>query len=164
MGRILGLQDVEAALRGGSIFAAGGGGWVEHGRTLGTAAVTIGRPELVSIDEAPPDAWIATAAAIGAPAGTTAWEMLGVDYVKSVELLQKELGAPVYGLMIGQNGMSSTMNAWLPGALLGTKVVDAVGDIRAHPTGDMGSIGMAASPQPTIQTAVGGHRDSNSYI
>ncbi|MGP0089230.1 MAG: DUF917 domain-containing protein [Xanthobacteraceae bacterium] len=164
MGRVLGLQDVEAALRGGSIFAAGGGGWVKHGRTLGTAAVTIGRPELVSIDEVPPDAWIATAAAIGAPAGTTAWEMLGVDYVKSVELLQEALGAPVYGLMIGQNGMSSTMNAWLPSALLGTKVIDAVGDIRAHPTGDMGSIGMASSPEPTIQTAVGGHRDSNSYI
>jgi DUF917 family protein len=66
--------------------------------------------------------------------------------------------------MIGQNGMSSTMNAWLPGAMLGTKVVDAVGDIRAHPTGDMGSIGMAASPEPTIQVAVGGHRDSHSYI
>src|SRR3974377_455699 len=78
--------------------------------------------------------------------------------------MQDALGAPVHGLMIGQNGMSSTMNAWLPGALLGTKVIDAVGDIRAHPTGDMGSIGMASSPEPTIQTAVGGHRDSNSYI
>jgi DUF917 family protein len=66
--------------------------------------------------------------------------------------------------MIGQNGMSSTMNAWLPGALLGTKVIDAVGDIRAHPTGDMGSIGMAGNPAPSIQTAVGGHRASNSYI
>ena len=66
--------------------------------------------------------------------------------------------------MIGQNGMSSTLNAWLPSALLGTKVIDAVGDMRAHPTGDMGSIGMAASPEPTIQTAVGGHRASNSYI
>ena len=42
MRRILGLQDVEAAIRGGSIFAAGGGGWAEHGRMLGTAAVTIG--------------------------------------------------------------------------------------------------------------------------
>ena len=56
------------------------------------------------------------------------------------------------------------MNAWLPSALLGTKVVDAVGDIRAHPTGDMGSIGMASSSEPTIQTAVGGHRASHSYI
>jgi uncharacterized protein len=164
MARILGLQDVEAAIRGGSVFAAGGGGWAEHGRMLGTAAVAIGQPELVSMDEIPDDAYIATAAAIGAPAGTTEWQMLGVDYVKAVEMLQEALGAPIYGLMIGQNGMSSTMNAWLPSAILGTKVVDAVGDIRAHPTGDMGSIGMAGSPEATIQVAVGGHRNSNSYI
>jgi hypothetical protein len=47
---------------------------------------------------------IATAAAIGAPAGTTEWQMLGVDYVKSVQMMQDALGAPIYGLMIGQNG------------------------------------------------------------
>jgi len=164
MGRILTLDDVESAIAGGSVFAAGGGGWVEHGRMLGTTAVTIGRPELVDMEEVSDDAWIATAAAIGAPASTTQWEMLGIDYVKAVELLQYELGDEVYGLMIGQNGMSSTMNAWLPSAVLGTKVIDAVGDIRAHPTGDMGSIGMANSPEQMIQTAVGGHRDSNSYI
>jgi uncharacterized protein len=164
MRRVLRLQDVEAAIRGGSVFAAGGGGFVDHGRALGTTAVTIGEPELVSMDEVPDDAFIATAAAIGAPAGTTQWQMLGADYVKAVEILQDALGAPLYGLMIGQNGMSSTMNAWLPAALLGTKVVDAVGDVRAHPTGDMGSIGMAASPEPTIQVAVGGHRASHSYI
>jgi DUF917 family protein len=164
MGRVLTLQDVEAAIRGGSVFAAGGGGWVDHGRMIGTAAVLAGQPELVTMDEVPDDAWIATAAAIGAPGDSTDWQMLGVDYVKAVELLQAALGAPIFGLMIGQNGMSSTMNAWLPGAMLGTKVIDAVGDIRAHPTGDMGSIGMAGSPAQTIQTAVGGHRDSNSYI
>jgi DUF917 family protein len=165
MGRILGLQDVEAAIRGGSVFAAGGGGWADHGRMLGTAAVTIGSPNWFRWMRFPTMRIIATAAAIGAPAGTTEWQMLGVDYVKAVEMLQDALGAPIYGLMIGQNGMSSTMNAWLPSALLGTKVVDAVGDIRAHPTGDMGSIGMAGSPEPTIQVAVGGHRaNSNSYI
>ena len=164
MGRILEMDDVEAAIRGGSVFAAGGGGWADHGRMLGTAAVLAGQPELVTMDEVPDDAWIATAAAIGAPAGTTEWQMLGADYVKAVQMMQDALGAPVYGLMIGQNGMSSTMNAWLPSAMLGTKVVDAVGDIRAHPTGDMGSIGMAGSPEATIQVAVGGHRNSNSYI
>ena len=62
-------RDVEAAVKGGSVFAAGGGGWADHGRMLGTAAVNAGRPELVSMDEVPDDAWIATAAAIGAPAG-----------------------------------------------------------------------------------------------
>ena len=164
MGRILTLKDVEAAVKGGSVFACGGGGWTHHGYELGTLAVTIGRPELVSMDEVPDDAWIATAAAIGAPGGQTDWEMLGMDYVNAVKLAQRELGAPIYGLIIGQNGMSSTLNGWLPSAVLGTKVVDAVGDLRAHPTGDMGSLGLAASPEQTIQTAVGGNRANNSYI
>lgn len=164
MGRILVEKDVEAAVRGGSVYAAGGGGWSDHGRMLGRAAVAIGKPELVTIDELPDDAWVATAAAIGAPASTTAWEMQGIDYVKAVEMLQDTLGEPLAALMIGQNGKSSTLNGWLPGAILGTKVLDAVGDIRAHPTGDMGSIGMASSPEPMIQTAVGGNRAENRYI
>jgi DUF917 family protein len=164
MKRILTARDIEAAVKGGAVFAAGGGGFADHGRMLGTAAVNAGEPELVTMDEVPDDALIATAAAIGAPAGTTPWQMLGVDYVKAVELVERELGAPIYGLMIGQNGKSSTLNGWLPSAVLGTKVIDAVGDLRAHPTGDMGSIGLANSPQPMIQSAVGGNRANNAYI
>src|SRR6202048_4596672 len=150
MKRILTARDVEAALKGGAVFAAGGGGVADPGRRLGTAAVNAGQPELVSMDEVPDDAWIATAAAIGAPAGTTEWQVLGGDYIQGGELAQRELGAPIYGLMIGQNGKSSTLNGWLPAAVLGTKVVDAVGDLRAHPTGDMGSIGLAHTPRPLI--------------
>ena len=164
MGRILKEKDVEAAVKGGSVYAAGGGGWADHGRMLGYAAVSIGKPELISIDELSDDDWVATAAAIGAPASTTPWEMRGVDYVKAVELLQEALGEKVSALMVGQNGKSSTLNGWLPSAILGTKVLDAVGDMRAHPTGDMGSIGMAGSPEQMIQTAVGGNRDENRYI
>jgi len=164
MRRILGARDVEAAVKGGAVLAAGGGGWADHGRMLGTAAVNTGQPELVTMDEVPDAAWIATAAAIGAPAGTTQWQMLGIDYVKAVELTQRELGAAIYGLMIGQNGKSSTLNGWLPAAVLGTKVIDAVGDLRAHPTGDMGSLGLANSPEPMIQSAVGGNRANNAYI
>ena len=164
MGRVLVAKDVEAAVKGGSVYAAGGGGWADHGRMLGYAAVNVGKPELVSIDELNDNDWIATAAAIGAPASTTPWEMQGIDYVKAVQLLQDELGEKLSGLIIGQNGRSSTLNGWLPSAILGTKVVDAVGDIRAHPTGDMGSIGMAGSPEQMIQTAVGGNRAENRYI
>jgi uncharacterized protein len=162
--RVLTAADVEFAVKGGSVFACGGGGWPEHGRELGNLAVTIGRPELVTIDEVEDSAWIATAAAIGAPGGLTDWQMLGMDYVTAVRLLQEALGKPLYGLMIGQNGMSSTLNAWLPSAVLGVKVIDAVGDVRAHPTGDMGSIGLAGRPEPTIQTAAGGNRARNSYM
>jgi DUF917 family protein len=158
------LKDVEAAVKGGSVFACGGGGWVEHGLELGSLAVTIGRPELVSVDEVPDDAWIAIAAAIGAPGGLTDWQMLGIDYVRAAALLQEELGAPLHGLIVGQNGMSSTLNGWLPSAVLGLKVVDAVGDLRAHPTGDMGSLGLASKPDVMIQTAAGGNRSQNAYI
>jgi DUF917 family protein len=131
---------------------------------LGRTAVAIGRPELVSIDELARDSWVATAAAIGAPASTTNWEMQGVDYVRAVQLVQEALGAKIAGLIIGQNGKSSTLNGWLPSAILGTKVVDAVGDMRAHPTGDMGSIGLASSPEPMIQSAAGGNRAENRYM
>jgi hypothetical protein len=161
---VLTAADVEFAVKGGSVLACGGGGWPEHGRELGNLAVTIGRPELVTLDEVDDRAWIATAAAIGAPGGLTDWQMLGIDYVTAVRLLQEALGEPLYGLMIGQNGMSSTVNAWLPAAVLGVKVIDAVGDVRAHPTGDMGSIGLAGRPEPTIQTVAGGNRVRNSYI
>lgn len=164
MRRILTEHDVEPAVRGGSVYAAGGGGWVEHGRMLGRAATSAGAPELVSIDELDDADWVATAAAIGAPASTTPWEMRGVDYVKAVQLLQDALGERVAGLMVGQNGKSSTLNAWLPSAILGCAVLDVVGDMRAHPTGDMGSIGMAGDPAPSIQTAVGGNRAENRYI
>lgn len=164
MRRKLTSDDVLAAVKGGSIYACGGGGWADHGMMLGTAAVMAGQPELVSIDELDPDAWIATAAAIGAPGESTAWQMLGVDYVRAVRLVEEWLGAPLAGLIIGQNGMSSTLNAWLPSAILGLSVIDAVGDVRAHPTGDMGSIGLAGSPQPMIQAAAGGNRSMNAYI
>ncbi|SDN80208.1 DUF917 family protein [Ensifer sp. YR511] len=164
MGRILTEKDVEAAVRGGSVYAAGGGGWADHGRLLGYAAVRIGNPELITIDELDDNDWVATAAAIGAPASTTSWEMQGIDYVKAVQLLQEALGEQVSALMIGQNGKSSTLNGWLPSAILGTKVLDAVGDVRAHPTGDMGSIGMANSPEQMIQVAVGGNRAENRYV
>jgi uncharacterized protein len=157
-------QDVDFAVKGGSVYGCGGGGFAEHGRTLGNIATSIGRPELVSIDELDPDALVATMAAIGAPGGLTQWEMRGVDYLRAVELLQQASDEPIVGLIIGQNGMSSTLNAWLPSAVLGLAVVDAVGDLRAHPTGDMGSLGLASSPEPMIQTAAGGNRDQGAYL
>lgn len=164
MRRNLTKDDVEPAVRGGAVFACGGGGFADHGRMLGTAAVNAGVPELVSVDELADDAIVATAAAIGAPGGRTPWEMRGADYVRAVELVEEAIGQPVAALMIGQNGKSSTLNAWLPSALKGLKVLDAVGDIRAHPTGDMGSLGLAGSPEPTIQAAAGGNRANNAYM
>ncbi|WP_231637445.1 DUF917 domain-containing protein [Paenibacillus sp. FJAT-27812] len=162
--RELTIEDVRAAVRGGSVFAAGGGGWVDHGLEIGGAAVGIAKPKLVSVDELPDDAIIVTATAIGAPAGND-WEMWGIDYIKAVKLLMDNYDGKVVGVMTPQNGMSSTINGWLPAAALGLVVVDATGDIRAHPTGKMGSMGLASrTDYETIQVVVGGRRDTGSYL
>ncbi|MEK8126543.1 DUF917 family protein [Paenibacillus filicis] len=162
--RELTIDDVKAAVKGGSVFACGGGGWVDHGLEIGGAAVAIGRPKLASVDEIPDDAIIITATAIGAPAGNE-WEMLGADYIKAVKLLMDNYDGKIYGIMTPQNGMSSTINGWLPAAALDLVVVDATGDIRAHPTGKMGSMGVASRlDYQTIQVVVGGKRSTGSYL
>ncbi|GIO15657.1 hypothetical protein J19TS2_52120 [Cohnella xylanilytica] len=162
--RELTKDDVIAAVKGGSVFASGGGGWVEHGLEIGTAAITLGRPKLASVDELPDDAIIITCTAIGAPAGTD-WQMLGKDYVKAVQLLIEAYGGQVAGVMTPQNGMSSSINGWLPAAALGLAVVDATGDIRAHPTGKMGSLGLASRiDYETVQAVAGGKPEIGSYI
>ncbi len=162
--RVLTKDDVIAAVKGGSVFASGGGGWVDHGLEIGEAAVTIGQPKLVSVDELPDDAIIVTCTAIGAPAGDQ-WQMLGSDYIKAVKLLMDHYDGKVVGVMTPQNGMSSTINGWLPAAALDLVVVDATGDIRAHPTGKMGSLGLSGRLDfETIQVVVGGRRDTGSYL
>jgi DUF917 family protein len=162
--RELTIEDVHAAVRGGSVFASGGGGWVDHGLEIGELAVKIGKPKLVSVDELPDDAIVITVSAIGAPAAKD-WQMLAADYIKAVRLLQENFDGKVVGVMVPQNGSSSSINGWVQAAALDLLVVDATGDMRAHPTGKMGSMGLAArTDYETIQVVVGGRRETGSYL
>ena len=162
--RELGPQDVEAAVAGGSVLAAGGGGWVDHGYLVGRTAVGYGTPRLVDLDELDGDALVATVTAIGAPAAV-GWEMRPEDYVRALTLLRESLDAPVIATITAQNGSSTTCNGWVQSAVLGTLVVDAAGDGRAHPTGKMGSMGLAGRPEHrTVQTAAGGNRAEGRYL
>lgn len=162
--RELTLDDVRAAVRGGSVFASGGGGWVPHGLEIGETAVRIGRPQLVSIDELDNEDIVITVSAIGAPAAK-GWQMLAADYIKSVRLLQEQFPKRIVGTITPQNGCSSSINGWVQSAALGLVVIDAVGDMRAHPTGKMGSLGLVGDTSyETIQVVVGGKRENGSYL
>lgn len=164
MARILDQRDAEAACLGGGVFAAGGGGWLDHGLQNSSIAVKLGRPTLVGIDELPDEGVIVTVSAIGAPASPT-WEMLPRDYIRALELLMHELDEPVVGLMTAQNGYSTSINGWLQSAYFGIPVVDAAGDVRAHPTIRMGSMGLTNLPDfETVQVVVGGNRALNAYL
>lgn len=163
--RILNHDDVLSALTGGSIYASGGGGFYEHGLAMGHAAITINKVKLVSLDELNDDDIVITAAAIGAPAGTTDWEMTGRDYIKAAQLLIENYDGKIVGFMAGQNGKSSSTNGWLPAAALDLVVVDALGDIRAHPSGKFGNMGLTTDANyQTIEAASGGKRETGSHI
>jgi uncharacterized protein len=162
--RELDLHAVHAAVAGGSVLAAGGGGWVDHGMLVGTTAVQYGTPRLVSLDELDPDAMLATVSAIGAPAAV-GWEMRPGDYVRALQLLMEAVPEPIIGTVTAQNGSSTTCNGWVASAVLGTVVVDAAGDGRAHPTGKMGSFGLAADDDyETVQAVAGGNRSEQRYL
>lgn len=157
-------DDVRAAVRGGSVYASGGGGWVDHGLDIGGTAVKMGTPRLASVDELDPDDIVITVSAIGAPAAKD-WQMLAEDYIQSVRLLCEAFDGKVVGSITPQNGCSSSINGWVQSAALGLVVVDAVGDMRAHPTGKMGSLGLAQDKNyQTIQVAVGGRRETGAYL
>lgn len=162
--RELTLHDVKAAVRGGSVFASGGGGWVDHGLEIGETAVKIGKPKLACIDEVDENDVVITVSAIGAPAAKD-WQMLAADYIKAVRLLQDAYGKKIVGMMTPQNGCSSSINGWVQAAALDLLVIDAVGDLRAHPTGKMGSMGLSNNlSYETIQVVVGGKRETGSYL
>lgn len=162
--RELDWQAVQEAVAGGSVLACGGGGWVDHGYLVGRTAVSYGVPRLAGLDEVDPDALVVTVTAIGAP-GAAAWEMRPRDYVRALQLLMAELEEPVVGTITAQNGSSTTCNGWVQAAVLGTLVIDAAGDGRAHPTGKMGSIGLTAEPGYTaVQAVAGGNRADGRYL
>lgn len=162
--RDLDLHAVHAAVAGGSVLAAGGGGWVDHGMLVGTTAVQYGTPRLAGLDELDPDAMLATVSAIGAPAATD-WQMLPGDYVRALELLIEAVDDEIVGTVTAQNGSSTTCNGWVASAVLGTVVVDAAGDGRAHPTGKMGSFGLATDDDyETVQAVAGGNRAQHRYL
>jgi uncharacterized protein len=166
--RTLTVNDVEAACLGGGVFACGGGGWLEHGLQNGHLAVTLGRPKLANIKEIPQNGLIVTMSAIGAPASDD-FEMWPKDYLKAFELVrdaaEEMYRLPVVGVMNAQNGYSSSVNCWMPAAAFDLPVVDAAGDIRAHPTIKLGAMGYANDTGfQTVQAVVGGKRDLGAYL
>jgi uncharacterized protein len=166
--RVLTAKDVEAACLGGGVFACGGGGWLDHGLQNGHLAVTLGRPKLADIKEIPQNGLIVTISAIGAPASDD-FEMWPKDYLKAFELVREAAEdmyrLPVVAVMNAQNGYSSSVNSWMPAAAFDLPVVDAAGDVRAHPTIKLGAMGYANDAHfQTVQAVVGGKRASGAYL
>jgi uncharacterized protein len=152
-------DDALDAVWGGSVLACGGGGWVDHGMMMGELATRIGRPVLCSAGELDAADVVVTVTAIGAPASPN-WEIRPLDYIRALQLVAGELDRPVAAVMTAQNGSSTTLNGWVQSAVLGVKVLDAAGDVRAHPTGKLGALGLTTRDgYQTVQAVAGGNRE-----
>lgn len=162
--RELTADDARWAVLGGGVFACGGGGWQHHGELMGTMATSLSKPVLATVDELPEDAWVATVTAIGAPAAKD-WEIRAVDYINALKKLIELSPHPIAAVITGQNGYSTTLNGWIQSSALGVKVLDAAGDVRAHPTGKLGSLGLTTREgYETIQVLSGGNREKHGHL
>ena len=162
--RELTIEDARWAVLGGGVFACGGGGWQDHGELMGQLATTLNRPVLAGVDELPEDSWVATVTAIGAPAAPD-WEIRPIDYVDALRKLIELSPHPIAAVITGQNGYSTTLNGWIQSSALGVKVLDAAGDVRAHPTGKLGSLGLTTREgYETIQVVCGGNRALHGHL
>lgn len=156
--------DARNAVLGGGVLACGGGGWKHHGELMGHLATSLSRPVLARVDELPADSWVATVTAIGAPAAMT-WEIRPVDYVHALQSLIEAIDMPIAAVMTAQNGYSTTLNGWIQSSLLGVKVLDAAGDVRAHPTGKLGSLGLGErAGYVSTQVVSGGNRELHGHF
>ena len=162
--RELTQKDATAAVLGGGVLACGGGGWKHHGELMGAMATGINRPVLASVDEVPEDTLVATVTAIGAPAAKN-WEIRPVDYVHALQTLMDHTGLQIGAVMTAQNGYSTSLNGWIQSSMLGVKVLDAAGDVRAHPTGKLGSLGLEERPgYRATQVVSGGNRELHGHF
>src|ERR1700681_1788104 len=151
-------SDAIDAIWGGSVLACGGGGWVSHGELMAEMAMRVGTPILCSVDEIPDGALVATVTAIGAP-GAANWEIQPHDYVNALKLVMERAPGPIVAVLTAQNGASTTLNGLIQSETLGVKVLDSAGDVRAHPTGKLGGMGLTERPRYlTVQAVAGGNR------
>ncbi|RPJ58897.1 MAG: DUF917 family protein [Acidobacteria bacterium] len=160
----LGAQDVEAAVLGGAILGGGGGGSMKEGLRLGYEALKAGAPSLVPLASLPDDTLVATASLVGAPAARDAI-VEQRDYVRAWELLAAWTDAPIGGVISSENGGTATVNGWLQSAVFGIPVVDAPADGRAHPTADMGVMGLERERGfVSFQAVAGGSKAHGLYM
>lgn len=154
----------EAAVLGGAVLGGGGGGSMAKGRINIREALSLGTLRLVDIDDIPPDTVLITGSAVGAPAAAEA-QVAPRDYLRVIDILMAN-GCPKPGGFIpNECGGSSITNGWIPAALMGLPVVDALCNGRAHPTGTMGSMGLHKDPAyVSRQSAAGGNPEKGLYV
>lgn len=149
-------EHVEPLVIGGALLGGGGGGDPALGRRFAQMALQLGAPEIIPLEELPPDATVVTVALVGAPSAPEQ-HVAPEDLARAVRLLQDVFAVRAAALNSNENGGFASVNGWVQSAVLGIPVVDAPCNGRAHPTALMGAMGLHRVPgYVSRQAAVGG--------
>jgi len=123
-----------------------------------------GAPDLVDVNDLPPEAILVTCSAVGSPASKTTYA-LPAHYVRSAELLRDAGGVSIQGFISSECGGLACTNGWMQAAALGLPIVDAPCNGRAHPVGVMGSMGLHQDEgYVSLQAAAGGNPATGRYL
>jgi len=155
---LLDLDAARAAVWGGLVLGAGGGG-LEEGLASAEAVLRLGRPKLANLEELDADAGVVISTSVGAP-GADRGLVQPSRRVRAMSLLRESLpagGPAVVGTMSSHPG-AWIAETWIHAALDSRLVVvDAAANGRGHPTVEMGGLGLAGRRDVAItQAAVGG--------
>jgi hypothetical protein len=159
------MELLEDALLGASVLGGGEAGSADEAKELGELALKIGGPVLVDLEDVDPDGIVVTCATVTCPHQMKAPFASPRAHVRSIELLlESGLERPA-GLIPNECGESGIVNGWLEAAILGIPLVDAPCNGRAHPTPEMGSMGLhLVENYRAVQSFAGGNPARNTYI
>jgi hypothetical protein len=155
---------LEAAVLGASLLGGGGGGTVEEAIEIGETALKIGPLHLVDPDDLDPAATILTCSTVTCPHRKDPF-ISPRARVRSVEMLLEACASRPAGLIPNEFGSTGIVNGWIEGAILGLPLVDAPCNGRAHPTPEMGSMGLhLVDGYVSSQSFAGGNPAKGAYI
>lgn len=145
------------AVYGGALLGGGGGGEIQEGlRILELALSQTSAIPVYSLSTIDEQAVILTASLVGSPASPQRY-VAPEHYQRVYELFQQQFPQAIGGLITNEMGAQSSTNGWVLAAMTGLPLVDAPCNGRAHPTGLMGSLGLAEEQgYRSVQTAAGG--------
>lgn len=174
--RELTLEDARAAVLGGLVFGAGGGG-LDAGLRAAESVFALGRPRLATLDELADDDQVFVSTGVGAPGAHVdgaAQNVFPRDKLHALELWRRgvahsrnhaHLATRVVGLIVGHPG-AGMVGSWLPAAVdPNIVVVDCATNGRGHPSVKMGGMGLASRPEVSVvQGAAGGIDDARGRL
>jgi DUF917 family protein len=163
MGPLADRGLLRAMVYGGAVLGGGGGGSLASGLSSASEASRLGRPRLVSLNQVPSDAILATLSAIGSVDTSDALNEAHFD--RAIEVFQALAERPVYGFIASEVGPRAVTYGLAHSARTGQPIVDAPCNGRAHPVSAMGSLGLHLEPGHTsVTVAVGGQEGSPDYL